>query len=1071
MIIKCKMCGGDIQFNPGDTCGQCDHCGCTTTFPKLPNEQRTNLFNRANHFRRQCEFDKAMAAYEHILEEDDTDAEAHWGIVLSKFGIEYVEDPVTHERIPTCHRAQVISILSDEDYQNALKYAPDTYSREIYEKEAKRIAEIQKGILAISSKEEPYDVFICYKETDDSGNRTKDSTLAQEIYYQLTNEGYKVFFSRITLEDKLGQEYEPYIFAALNSAKVMLVVGTKPEHFSAVWVKNEWSRFLAIMKNDRKRVLIPCYRDMDPYDLPEELSALQSQDMSKIGFIQDLIHGVRKVLDIDKKAEQPRGIQQVVQPNESGVMTPGVTSLMQRTYLFLEDGDFSSAAEYLDRVLDIDPQFAPAYAAKVCVAFGLHKEADLAETTFQYEDNPDWQKAIRFADQVQKTEYTSYAAKVKERVTRQIRDYAYDCAVEMAVLPGADRGKLDAELAAYSATCTRSTGKRADGSRRVDSRAKEEAFNRAVKAHEPSDVSESNLKTAAAMFEAIGDAEASERAKQCCQLAERARQKAVYQIATSMLDSAPIRPSELEKAARKLLTIPDYKDAKVKAQACMDKAETIRSGLYDSAVRAMSVAGRESRKWDVAQKKLAEDELNGYRDVDQLRSKAAKTYEECVAIEQEAKRRSEERRRREAEAAAVKKKRIIIVGVLATVMVVTAVIVATLVIIPGKNYRNAVALQQAGKYMEAIEAFEALNGYGDSTAQIEACRDGIRQRDYQAAIVLQQAGKYREAIEAFEALNGYSDSTAQIEACRDGIRQRDYQAAIDLQQAGKYEEAIEAFMELGNYSDAESQVMETRYLQAKNLVSNGNYDGAVAIFTDIRGYKDVDSLLSNDQNLVKAVKNRIYAVGNYVNFGHYPHGSDGNDNTDIEWVILAKNGYNALLISRYGLDAKPYNDKWVDITWEKSTLRSWLNEVFLNKAFTEQEKKCITLTNVNNDSSQCYSNWSTNGGNNTQDSIFLLSYAEANDYFDVMYDDNFDSTNMKSRVEPTEYAIKQGAYTPNGTSSTAGWWWLRSPGDSQDTAAYVSFDGLLNCDSVIHVDACVRPALWINLETLISGNK
>ena len=276
-------------------------------------------------------------------------------------------------------------------------------------------------------------------------------------------------------------------------------------------------------------------------------------------------------------------------------------------------------------------------------------------------------------------------------------------------------------------------------------------------------------------------------------------------------------------------------------------------------------------------------------------------------------------------------------------------------------------------------------------------------------------------------------------------------------------------MELGNYSDAESQVMETRYLQAKSLVSNGNYDGAVAIFTDIRGYKDVDSLLSNDQNLVKAVKNRIYAVGNYVNFGHYPHGSDGNDNADIEWVILAKNGYNALLISRYGLDAKPYNDKWVDITWEKSTLRCWLNEVFLNKAFTEQEKKCIMLTNVNNDSSQCYSNWSTNGGNNTQDSIFLLSYAEANDYFDVMYDDNFDSTNMKSRVEPTEYAIKQGAYTPNGTSSTAGWWWLRSPGDSQDTAAYVSFDGLLNCDSVLHVDACVRPALWINLETLISS--
>ena len=416
MIIKCKMCGGDIQFNPGDTCGQCDHCGCTTTFPKLPDEQRANLFNRANHFRRQCEFDKAMAAYEHILEVDDTDAEAHWGIVLSKFGIEYVEDPVTHERIPTCHRAQVISILSDEDYQNAIKYAPDTQAREIYETEAKRIAEIQKGILAISSQEKPYDVFICYKETDDSGSRTKDSTLAQEIYYQLTNEGYKVFFSRITLEDKLGQEYEPYIFAALNSAKVMLVVGTKPENFSAIWVKNEWSRFLAIMKNDRKRVLIPCYRDMDPYDLPEELSSLQSQDMSKIGFMQDLIHGVKKVLGSDKQTAQNVTVQ---------AAGPGIASLHKRAVLFLEDSDWDSATEYFDRILDIDPEYAPAYIGKVQVKNKVRREADLARCREPISTDTDYQKALRFADEKQKAIYEGYNRAILDRIALERKEAAY----------------------------------------------------------------------------------------------------------------------------------------------------------------------------------------------------------------------------------------------------------------------------------------------------------------------------------------------------------------------------------------------------------------------------------------------------------------------------------------------------------------------------------------------------------------------------------------------------------------------------------------------------------------------
>ena len=221
---------------------------------------------------------------------------------------------------------------------------------------------------------------------------------------------------------------------------------------------------------------------MDPYDLPDELSSLQSQDMSKIGFMQDLLRGIRKVLETEKKPEQTRVPRQVVQTAASDGVAPGVASLMQRACLFLEDGDFNSAAEYLDRVLDIDPKYAPAYAAKVCVAFGIRKEAGLADTTFQYEDNPDWQKALRFADPQQKAVYEGYAAKVKERVTRQIRDYAWDCAMEMAVLPAADKGKLDAELAAYRASCTRSAGKRADGSRRADSRRSEDG-RRHVRCH------------------------------------------------------------------------------------------------------------------------------------------------------------------------------------------------------------------------------------------------------------------------------------------------------------------------------------------------------------------------------------------------------------------------------------------------------------------------------------------------------------------------------------------------------------------------------------------------------------
>jgi len=404
-IIKCKMCGGDIVLAEDKTYGTCEYCGSTMTFPKVSDEQKLNLFNRANHFRRQNEFDKAIAAYDKILDQDDTDAEAHWGAVLSRYGIEYVEDPVTHERIPTCHRVQLGSILTDADYLAALEHAPDTASRDLYESEAKRIADIQKGILAISAQEKPYDVFICYKETDDSGSRTKDSTLAQDIYYQLTNEGYKVFFSRITLEDKLGQQYEPYIFAALNSAKVMLVIGTRAEYFNAVWVKNEWNRYLDLMKRDRNKLLIPCYRDMDPYDLPEELSALQSQDMSKIGFMQDIIRGVKKVLQKDEV--KPQIVAQPTATTPAAAPANNVAPLLKRAFMFLEDGDFARANDFCEQVLNLDPEDGRAYLGKLMVDLQVRKESDLKNQPQLFEDNGYYQKIMRFGNDALKKQVKS----------------------------------------------------------------------------------------------------------------------------------------------------------------------------------------------------------------------------------------------------------------------------------------------------------------------------------------------------------------------------------------------------------------------------------------------------------------------------------------------------------------------------------------------------------------------------------------------------------------------------------------------------------------------------------------
>jgi len=298
ITYKCKICGGSLDINSGDSFFTCQYCGSQLALPRLNNSRTVNLYERANHLLQCNEFDKASSLYEELILEDNTDCEAYWSLVLCRFGVQYVDDPKSGKRIPTINRAQYTSIYNDVNYQLAIKHA-DPAQRKIYERQAEQISTIQRAILDISQREEPYDVFICYKETDENGKRTRDSVLAHDLYNQLCKEGYKVFYSRITLESKLGSDYEPYIFAALNSAKVMVVIGTCAEHLNSAWVKNEWSRYLSIVNEDPKKVLIPAFRDMDPYDMPEELSHLQAQDMSRLGFMQDLIHGINKIIDTE----------------------------------------------------------------------------------------------------------------------------------------------------------------------------------------------------------------------------------------------------------------------------------------------------------------------------------------------------------------------------------------------------------------------------------------------------------------------------------------------------------------------------------------------------------------------------------------------------------------------------------------------------------------------------------------------------------------------------------------------------------------------------------------------------
>lgn len=214
---------------------------------------------------------------------------------------------------------------------------------------------------------------------------------------------------------------------------------------------------------------------------------------------------------------------------------------------------------------------------------------------------------------------------------------------------------------------------------------------------------------------------------------------------------------------------------------------------------------------------------------------------------------------------------------------------------------------------------------------------------------------------------------------------------------------------------------------------------------------------------VKSAETNLYAndaasgvpranVGDTVFFGAYEQDADASEGKKaIEWLVLAKEGNRALVISKYALDVQPYNTKKADVTWETCTLRKWLNGEFLNSAFTAEEQAKILDTNVPADKNPIYD---TNSGNATTDKVFLLSINEVKKYF---------SSDSARQCKATDYAVANCAYVYSDSDNC--FWWLRSPGDIQFSAADVLIAGSVNYrgDSVRSGGDCVRPTLWINL--------
>ena len=362
-----------------------------------------------------------------------------------------------------------------------------------------------------------------------------------------------MFFSRITLEDKLGQEYEPYIFAALHSAKIMLAFGTDYEYYNAVWVKNEWSRFLQLIAAGEKKTLIPCYKNIDAYDMPKEFARLQAQDMGKVGAMQDLLRGIEKILPREKAVVKET------------VVVQASSALAKRGFFFLEDGDFKSADEYFERALDENPEDSKAYVGKVLASLRLSAVEEIGEKFVKLYGDKNFERAIRFAS----AEDKMVLEEIKDSADKKwlvkclcvgLRNIAKQKKVEEQAR--IEEEKRIAEIEAHLEAEYQRAAENAKNAKNID-----------------------DLKKTVAMLKELGNYKDSQELIELCnkRIKEMLQQSYIdgrYAAAKEMMATAAkttiteaTREETYKSAAEIFLSINEYKDAAALAEQCHKKVE------------------------------------------------------------------------------------------------------------------------------------------------------------------------------------------------------------------------------------------------------------------------------------------------------------------------------------------------------------------------------------------------------------------------------------------------------------------------------------------------------------------
>lgn len=311
----CQVCGGALK-----NCGTYYKCICCDTEFRIEDSMTKAeveaYFDRLNDFAdaernlsvSPPRFDEAESEFGLIVQKYPDWSAGYWGLVRAKFGIKFEQD-LSGKAVPSCYKSSYEDFRDTDEYKKAVALAETNELRQSYEKMAEYIARVTKEWREEAQKYD-YDVFISFKASNDlDGSETRDAREMYKLYDLLKDKGYRVFFSPVTLitDGVGGRGSEPYIFNALDKAKVLIVYGSRKEYFTSTWVQNEWQRYLRAIKSGKKEKdsLLVLFEGFNPKELPQGLRRIQGIEYG-ISAYPAVLSALERVFRNNEGAEQNR---------------------------------------------------------------------------------------------------------------------------------------------------------------------------------------------------------------------------------------------------------------------------------------------------------------------------------------------------------------------------------------------------------------------------------------------------------------------------------------------------------------------------------------------------------------------------------------------------------------------------------------------------------------------------------------------------------------------------------------------------------------------------------------------